>query len=377
MPLSPNRPFAELKVNGREVPFSFWPVKRMTARSTLQSIIFSTDAWSLIDNCIRQACPPASKDEEIGLLGQAKDYYSAATSSITSAGKPVLIYYCYLNLVKAFLLHRGKRPTYGSQAKHGLSEQLGAGGVELTDAFLRAFQSSAASINIFDEFLQEIAGTGLAASTDFPLPKIIPQIVPGHRIWASASREAERFIAVDRIIFAQRGTPKQLWTNIFIGRGDLGRLYTTQNEVLARGGLAGPWRKVEAPAALSLSHVLFEEVTPVSYGQHPTQVIAQVASTVKQKLWTTVLSVPPYRKHYVYLCPIADNAARLPQMLSMYALMYYLGSITRYRPHHFDRLSGSPYGGFILSCLADQPTQFLYLLASEFAKQEVTKPAIV
>ena len=377
MPLAPHRAYAELKVNGREVPFSYWPVKLITTRYALQSIIFTTDVWSLIENSIRIGCPPAAKDEALGVLGQAHDYFSAATSSLTSAGKPVLIYYSYLNLAKAFLLHRGKRPTYNSKAQHGISEQLGPGSVELTDAYLRAFQSTAASINIFDELLQEIAGIGLGATTDFPMPKIIPQIVPGHRVWASASDETERFIAIDRVLFAQRNSPKQLWTNILISRGDLGRLYTSQQKVLDRGGLTGAWQKVQAPASFSATHVLFEQVTPVPFGQHPTQVLAQVAASTKQKLWTTVLSVPPYRKHYVYLCPAADNTARLPQLLSMYALMYYLGSITRYRPHHFDKITDTPYGGFIQSCLADQPTQFLYLLASEFAKQEVTKPAIV
>jgi hypothetical protein len=55
----------------------------------------------------------------------------------------------------------------------------------------------------------------------------------------------------------------------------------------------------------------------------------------------------------------------------------YLGSIVRYRPHHFDRILASQYGPFIEAFLNDQPTQFIYLMASEFAEKEVTRAAIV
>jgi hypothetical protein len=72
-----------------------------------------------------------------------------------------------------------------------------------------------------------------------------------------------------------------------------------------------------------------------------------------------------------------ERAAVLPQLLSVYALMYYLGSITRYRPQHFDAILTSSYGSQIEEFIAGQPTQFIYLMASEFALREVTQPSIV
>jgi hypothetical protein len=63
--------------------------------------------------------------------------------------------------------------------------------------------------------------------------------------------------------------------------------------------------------------------------------------------------------------------------LSIYAITFHLGSITRYRPHHFDRIIDGHYGPRIEEFISGQPLQFIYLMASEFAEQDVTKPSIV
>jgi hypothetical protein len=102
-----------------------------------------------------------------------------------------------------------------------------------------------------------------------------------------------------------------------------------------------------------------------------------LVATLRHKLWRTVLATPPYRKYYLYAAPPEEHLQVLPQILSIYAITYYLGSITRYRPHHFDAILSSSFGPFIEAFLNDQPSQFIYLMASEFAEKEVTKAAIV
>jgi len=57
--------------------------------------------------------------------------------------------------------------------------------------------------------------------------------------------------------------------------------------------------------------------------------------------------------------------------------MFYLSSITRYRPHQFDRILEQRYGPFIQAFLNDQPQQFLFLMSSLFSKRDVTKAALV
>ena len=61
----------------------------------------------------------------------------------------------------------------------------------------------------------------------------------------------------------------------------------------------------------------------------------------------------------------------------MYAVTFYLGSITRYRPHHFDALLRGGFGPRVRDFVTGQPLQFLYLMASEIAQREITRPSIL
>ena len=116
---------------------------------------------------------------------------------------------------------------------------------------------------------------------------------------------------------------------------------------------------------------------------HSSQLIANAAQPKRdfaqsrfQEL-AGMLSQRPYRQYYLYPSPAAQHGQVLPQILSIYAITFYLGSIVRYRPHHFDEILKGDFGPFIETFLNDQPTQFLYLMASEFAQREVTRAAIV
>jgi hypothetical protein len=74
---------------------------------------------------------------------------------------------------------------------------------------------------------------------------------------------------------------------------------------------------------------------------------------------------------------VAEHTCLLPQALSIYAIAYYLGSITRYRPQHFSRILAGPFGEFIQEFLTSQPSQFVYLMASDFAKRDVARAPLV
>ena len=64
-------------------------------------------------------------------------------------------------------------------------------------------------------------------------------------------------------------------------------------------------------------------------------------------------------------------------MLSMYLLMFFLGSVTRYSPGDFEDLLDSKYGPFFDTFISESPMQFLYLMASDILGREVSKPAII
>ena len=128
---------------------------------------------------------------------------------------------------------------------------------------------------------------------------------------------------------------------------------------------------------LTPDHACFEETTAIQYSHIPSDALASVATALKEKFWTAILAQPPYRKYYLYTAPVAERPQVLPQLLSMYAAIYYLGSITRYRPVDFAKILDGKFGAQVHTLLTELPAQFLYMMASEFAKQEITRPAVI
>ena len=132
-----------------------------------------------------------------------------------------------------------------------------------------------------------------------------------------------------------------------------------------------------AEPAPSQELVCFQQINPESYDTDPVKALASIILKNKNRVWETVKTTSPYRKPYVYCCPSSERTARLPQMLSVYLLMYFLGSVTRYSPRYFEDLLDSKYGPLFEAFVSESSTQFLYLMASDILAREVSKAAII
>lgn len=376
MPRPPQpRTGTPLRVKGRAVEFSRWPTKRGRLHQGLQSHLFALDPWGVISQRVKAIKAADRRDEALAYLAQAQDYYVAAEHAGLAAALPVLQYYGFMNLAKAFCLERGTIQSL-LNAKHGISEKLRPNGAELTDAFLRVQPSRRNEVSVFSEFQRALTGAPVGAQVDYDVLALLPQIVPGHRLWAQGAGVAERFISVGEIRTMQDANHHEVWLSMMFYDDDLSRLSVTHGDVLNKGGLAG-FRQVAHPQpAGERASICFEQANPTQYvGTHPLDVLPDLYDTVAPYLWTVVSSVTPYRRHYVYVAP--QRADVLPQLLSIYATTFYLGSITRYRPHHLTKILGGPFGPRIREFILGQSPQFLYLLASTFARQDVTRPAVV
>jgi len=367
----------QLEIRSRPLPFSFWPTYQGAKRVGVQSTVFALAPWTIINASVKLHCPTGAKVEALAYVEQAKDFYTAAVSASIAAARPLLLYYCFMNLSKALVVHRGTRSTIISAA-HGLKERLRVPNRELEDAFLKAEKSTVGRVQVFDEFLKTIAGTGLATDHDYDLSTLLPQILPGHRLWCKAVNQDERFISLHEVRVMENKTAKTLWLNLYFFEDDLKRLGVTHKRLLADSRLGSGFRQVRTTRKVSGRElVCFEQIAPVAYQHRPSDEAHQLVEAVRPYLWVTVATIPPYRRYYAYLAPVAEHAGQLPQLLSIYAVTFYLGSITRYRPHHFDKIVDGPFGPRVEEFISGQPLQFIYMMASEFAQQEVTRPSIV
>lgn len=374
--LNPARAGQRVQVKGRQIEFSFWPSRPGRLHRGLQSRLFALDPWAIMRQTVEKECPRprARRDEAFATLEQAEDFYAMGTERGTEAAQPLALYYSYMNLLKTFCLTRGSRLTF-DQAQHGLKERLRASRRELVDAHLLADQTTPARAQNFDELYGVLTGTHLAGQADYDLPALLPQILSGHRLWAQASGKVERFIAIYDLQFWHDAAAHTLWLRIYLQADDLSRLNVSHARLLAESGLGAAFREVQSdvPGLICLE----QTTTQPCPNNYPADHLHHVVETVRPNLWTTVSSIPPYRRYYVYLCPPSELPHRLPQLLSMYAVTFYLGSITRYRPHHFDALLKGAFGPRVRDFVTGQPLQFLYMIASEMARRDVAKPSIL
>lgn len=376
--VKPQREGSILQVKQRPISYTRHPVVKGDRRYGLQTRVFATNPWSVIRGALTEIEDDTSKHQANSFVEQAEDFYRAYQSAHEVSSKPLLVYYALLNLVKAFVIFKDVKFEYG-KAHHGIQEGVHPNGQEFDDSFLKSFRSRGGQVNIFDDFMTAFLGSGLLNREKiFDLKNIHPQILQGHRLWASANSCQERFVEIEKIDFMHHAEEKKIWLVLNFYADDLTRFGISRKRLLEEGGLDRYFHNVKSEE-VNYGRLLlkFEQTEPLEYTGRPSDRLEDLISLIKNEVWSAVLRMPPYRKNYVYLSPNEERMHRLPQILSIYAFIYYLGSVTRYRPYFFDDLLDRADGAHIEEIISNVPQQFLFLIASEFSGREVAHAPIV
>jgi hypothetical protein len=354
---------------GREpVYFGRNIVAQINSGFELQHRLFVNDPWELIAEAIQRALP-SSRNRNIAqsFRRQAEDYFRAATTGRELAVRPVLLYYAFLNLSKAYAVARGNTIVAG-KVQHGISAEPKPRAI--TGSLIKFPKPG-----LFQELLKHLDGDAGVLASDLRLGHLLPQILPGHRLWCYATKRTERFLSVDRFEVRHSARTKQVWLNIYIDKGNLERLGISEKRVLIEAVFDKDFDVVSP--SLAEDSVCLQQRVPETYNQDPAEALAAIIGNVKNRIWETVKVASPYRKPYIYCCPRTEQRARLPQMLSIYLLMFFFGSVTRYSPLYFEDLLESKFGPLFDTFISESPLQFLYLMASDILGREVSKPAII
>lgn len=318
--------------------------------------------------------------EALACLEQSRDFFIVGTDKGIEAARPLALYYSFMNLVKAFCLTRGTAGTF-DRAQHGLSAPATGSGTSIDHTTLDAYRSPNREnrLQVFDELRSTLIGQHSPKQSLIELGYVLPQILPGHRLWAQATGQRERFISLHDIQFWRNKDTREVWLRVYLVAHDLSRVGISHRSFLELSGLGIDFKEVDTdkePAASQL--ICFEQIQPAMYpANHPADVLNDLVAGIKPRLWATVATASPYRRYYAYLCPKNERDSLLPQILSIYALTYYLGSVTRYRPQEFEYLLSGKFGPRVQDFVVGQPLQFLYLMVSEIAQHDITKPSIL
>lgn len=400
----------ELKIKKRKVQFSFWPMGKGIKHEKLHSTLFVSDPWQVIEKQIRQMDSEEKKNinkkkekvsktnsnklpnfsevitelmqaihafediqkvkkQALHHLRQAKDFHKSMENSDTNAAKPLLLYYCFLNLAKCFIIYK-ERKSLPDKLYHGITEDLGDNKITVKKGLKN---------NAFKHFSRALLGEEVKYSKEISQKDFLSQILVGHRVYCQSQvvNFKEKFISLEEIHFRQDKHASTVWLLARAVRHDFNRIDQKIGDLeksLNHSRLT--WENVNKENTGYGSGYVFAQMgNPKKYKQKPSSVLNDLSLKASRRLWRIVTSHPPYRKYYIYIPD--ENEKLLHQLLSIYLATFYFGSITRYKPSEFDALLKGEMGAFIHEFFESQPNQFLYLMASEFMEQEVTKAAVV
>ena len=363
-----------LAVRSLKVHYSFWPARK-TTRWKLQRRLYVREPWAILNEAVYRSkagtTSQAVREDALSYLEQAEAYFDAGIKAERSV-RPVLFYYSILNLAKCLV--RIRRPTLDlTLARHGLAAKPTGRRAILSDEV--SVKTSRQFVNIFQELLNVLEGGHAPAPGTLQVRHLLPQILPGHRLWTYACQKTERFLAISDVECLVDVATKSVWLRLKFDRGELEDTVGTVKELIKRSQLPGEWDQVAPPDA-DKPYVLLEQRNSTTYQQRPIDCLQTLFQKLRPALWCTVTSTPPHRQYYL-LTASGQGFKRLPQWASMYVLFFYLSDLTRYRPGHFDRFVASKYGPQIETVLDECPRQFLYLMASELLEREVAPAAII
>jgi len=378
MKLSTARAGTPLRIAGRDVDFGFWAMKRGTRRWGVHSSIYATNPWAVAEGAVRaEVAGQRPRAAALSFVSQAHEYFRAADQASTIETRPLLYYYSFLNLGKALAIVRG-RPNMVGRVEHGIAP-VGSSGHAVSSAELvtKRSASNGKSVSVVDEVHQALEGSPVPAQ-QWPVRDILAQSVVGHRMWREGHvpTRKERIVPLDEVLLKEDRSTHQVWLQFRISRDRLRAADRSLTNLIDESQLAGAFRAVKDPdPEVNAAFHTLEQVSPVPYTDRAADVVMTAVDGVRPFLRTTVTSSHPYRRYYLYLSPPGET--RMPQWLSTYATLFWLGSLTRYQPVElFDALDG-PLGPFLREFLDTQPNQLLYMLTSDLKRQAVVRAAIV
>jgi|GEM_PF-588624 len=281
--------------------------------------------------------------------------------------RSTLYYYSFLSLVKAYLMVNG----YDLESKnqhHGLSMSS-----EWKKKIkIAGFGDSSSSITIFNEF-SKLIGDDIKENSGYKitLDELLQEIPEVHEIGHALDlyKPQRKFLPVDISIMTNRGTYTKLFYEI--------SYQTYQKELLPVNKLNKNHfkDKIYKRSNFDDDHpdrTYYRSCIKPSFTKESSKSWDKAYHKLTRELDSigarVMLTKDGYR-HYMNLRP-----GRLHRMTSIFALMFYLGSIARYRPSVYNDVIQGEYQPIINEVINTCPRQFYYLLVSRITNQVCAIP---
>ncbi len=197
---------------------------------------------------------------------------------------------------------------------------------------------------------------------------ILASSLVGHRLWTEAANSEDRFLKLVSMDIMHDSNSNTLWLRASIKNSSLSKNGLTRAKVTSDGFGPG-WRAVRMRGNTGTELAVWEQLQPVTFSHRPSDVLEQLADTARRLFYRSLTTSEPFRSYYVYVPPTGFSKPR--QLASRYILLFFLGSVTRYRPADFATYLDGEFGPFLAEFLASEPGQGLFEMACLFVNREV------
>lgn len=326
--------------------------------------IVTADPWAFLLHIAEARLPRDDERRACAFICQGKEFFESARSS-NDAGKPLFYYYAFLNVLKAALIVR--RQPIPVILRHGINDPRHNRRTRLSLPGQSVHVPGRASDNseFFPEVLASLGWMSCANKT-WPVTALLAQIPSIHRTYTKVAREGPFFVPVRGIHL--RGDGKSLWCQLSVSTADRDASLLMPT-LAARRKFTTLFREVKSEDALRR----FETLPLEMAGQTQETAIRVLAASLHRLGISSILTGSGFR----YYIGTQTESSFMPRLAAAYAIFFYLGSITRYRPYDFEKIVQGKWRWIVEELLATEPNQMLYSTASWLAGTEVVRPFAV
>jgi len=349
-----------VKVRGMTVPFTFWPESYVD-----HGRVITSDPWRCLSVHIHQSVDHTPKrNRALAFLEQAEDFHHAAAAPRIGS-RPLLHYYSFMNLAKAFLVvEKGLKL---DRCMHGLREPDDniRKRLTITSQSVKPNDSGGNRTQVYREFITQCGFSVPAKPKPYKLVDLLGQMVSIHGVISLTMKRLPQFFPIHGIAFECDPDAKEAWIAFYVSKNAL-----AANSSAARGLRENTtsFEEVESPKP---GFRRYESRKARGYKVSPLQVLRQLVLDTWKDIWSE-LRPGGYR----FWASTIPSAKRLAQLAAGYQAMFYFGSVARYRPDDFQKLAKGKHGWMVQEFINNQPLQFVYFLGSGLLGSEMVIPAL-
>ena len=316
-----------------------------------------SDLWALLDYIIKKFVKyknSVTKEFLLSLHEQAKYFYQAAESAPVKS-QPLLYYYSFLNLAKVFLcITQGTSPD--DEYMHGIETDVkGSTTIQTAEVKILTLYSSPRISVAYS--LMSALGDALPfmSPTELQLKDCLASCIGIHRTFCETYDMPESFVRLLNPHCIREGrTLEFIATLKKCDAAMMGALVAAGYDIQDMGDYFEYHQRIVMPGYNIRRQDWYD-----------------LSSSLLSKGLRSYTDGNEYR---MYL-PLSPKVA-ISSTSVIYAIMFFLGSVTRYNPYFFDSLMDEKEQWLISEFLNTQPSQFLYYLISYLVGKPIYRSRI-